>query len=64
MKVPTVWKLRDLVRLAKASTDTPSEHWLWMPKRPEFAYPKWHRLRCAYLVFTGKADAVIWPGGQ
>jgi hypothetical protein len=36
----------------------------WMEARPEgFASIRNH-LRAAWLVLTGKADAVVWPGGQ
>lgn len=32
----------------------------WVPARPEgFASP-WYRLRATWLVFTGRADALIW----
>lgn len=36
----------------------------WVPARPlgfsSFSY----RCKAAWLVFTGKADALIWPEGQ
>jgi hypothetical protein len=35
----------------------------WMPARPLRGPLTW-RLKDAWLVLTGKADAVIWPGGQ
>ena len=36
----------------------------WVPARPT-GYPShWHRCKAAWLVFTGKADAVTWEGGQ
>ena len=36
--------------------------YLWQPARPKAR--KSFRLRCwlAWLVFTGQADALIWPG--
>jgi hypothetical protein len=33
----------------------------WVPARPEGFASLGNRLRCAWLVFTGKADAVTWP---
>ena len=33
----------------------------WVPARPLGFYSLWHRIRCAWLVFTGKADALKWP---
>lgn len=36
----------------------------WVPARPE-GYPSiLVRIQAAWLVFTGRADALIWPGGQ
>lgn len=36
----------------------------WVPTRP-MGYPAfWHRCKAAWLVFTGKADAVTWEAGQ
>lgn len=36
----------------------------WVPARP-MGYPNIaSRIRAAWLVFTGRADALIWPGGQ
>jgi hypothetical protein len=36
----------------------------WHPSRPSGFYSIGNRLRCAWLVFTGRADALIWPAGQ
>lgn len=37
----------------------------WVPARP-MGYPGgWrYRIKAAWLVFTGKADAVTWPDGE
>jgi len=36
----------------------------WVPCRTE-GYPSWkHRFKCAWLVFTGRADALTWPEDQ
>lgn len=35
---------------------------IWVPARPEgFASP-WHRIKATWLVFTGRADALLWFG--
>lgn len=37
----------------------------WMPARPiGFQGTMWRRFKIAWEVFTGRADAVTWPGGQ
>jgi hypothetical protein len=36
----------------------------WVPARPIRFGGFWYSLRDAWLVFRGKADAVIWPEGQ
>ncbi|MCK5603390.1 hypothetical protein KAR91_16010 [Candidatus Pacearchaeota archaeon] len=40
----------------------------WVPARPENYKPKYlslrERLRIAYNVFIGKAEAFTWPEGQ
>lgn len=33
----------------------------YYPARPLGFYSLGNRLRCAWLVFTGRADALIWP---
>lgn len=36
----------------------------WYPARP-MGYPSFiSRLKATWLVFTGKADALVWPAGQ
>lgn len=34
----------------------------WVPARPLGFASLLQRFRCAWLVFTGKADALTWPG--
>lgn len=33
----------------------------WYPARPSGLQSLYYRLKAAYLVFTGQADAIIWP---
>ncbi len=32
----------------------------WVPVRPEGFGSIWYRLRATWLVFTGRADALVW----
>jgi hypothetical protein len=58
-----IWKLKDLFEHANRVTRDFDGQWL--PARPD-----WHtgplrwRLQAAWAVLRGKADAVVWPGGQ
>ena len=36
----------------------------WVPARALPFLGMFGRWRAAWLVFTGKADALVWPGGQ
>ena len=62
MKDPNIWKLQDLLR--SVDETTMSIDGVWFPARP-LGFPSIkNRFRAAWKVFTGKADAVIWPAGQ
>lgn len=61
-KYPNVWTLRQLFDSANSVSNEINGK--WVPARPD-GYPTLRsRFRCAWLVFTGKADAVIWPEDQ
>ena len=36
----------------------------WVPARPIGYFSFRWRLKLAWMVFTGKADAFVWPEGQ
>lgn len=36
----------------------------YIPARPMGYASFKQRFKCAWMVFTGKADALVWPGGQ
>ena len=56
-----IWTLDALIRAAKS---TQSEiNGRWVPSRP-YAPPFAWRLRAAWAVLTGRADAFTWPEGQ
>jgi hypothetical protein len=62
---PSLYTLEELVEHG-TNPETETEHpsGEWIPARYMGMYGLRNRLRLAVLVFTGKADAVIWPGGQ
>ncbi len=59
-----VWRLGDLIASARETTMRPTNGSGYVPCRP-LGHTGWkYRLKAAWKVFTGKADAVIWPHGQ
>lgn len=36
----------------------------WVPARPLSGTFRWEKLRAAWEVLRGRADAFKWPGGQ
>jgi hypothetical protein len=64
MKYPTIYKLENLAALAEGNVSSSVDGKTWVPTRP-IGYPSWRtRLKAAWLVLTGRADAVVWPQGQ
>lgn len=56
-----MWSLRGLFDHAhKCQTEIKGQ---WFPARP-LDGPWWWRVKDAWAVFWGKADAFKWPGGQ
>lgn len=53
-----IWNLADLIR--HAATTRAYAGRAWVPSRPLPA-PFVVRLRAAWLVLSGQADAVVWP---
>lgn len=61
-KYPTIWNLKNLIEHCNSvSVKTDAG---WVPART--IGPSWlsNRIKAAWLVFKGKADAVVWPEGQ
>ncbi len=62
-----MWKLEDLMHFT-GEVHTCSKDGNYMPARPlngTRAYASlWSRLRDAWAVFTCRAEAFTWPGGQ
>lgn len=61
-----IWQLNELVDSTNRVKCKQNNSAGWIPARPEnFKHEGFkRRIKAAWLVFTGKADAVIWPSGQ
>lgn len=61
-KSPNVWSLRGLVdHCVSGGVSCQISDGRWVPARPLGFDSLQSRVKAAWLVFTGKADAVIWP---
>lgn len=56
-----IWNLKDL--LEHANSVACEINGQWLPARPLAGPFRW-RLQAAWAVLRGRADAVVWPGGQ
>jgi hypothetical protein len=63
-KQPTLYTLEGLLRTAGGDVQSSNDGKIWVPARPVGFHSIANRLRCTWAVFTGRADAVIWPQGQ
>ncbi len=62
VKYPSIHHVSTVLRIA--GTCQAEINGQWVPARPlGFASP-WYRWKAAWLVFTGRADALVWPQGQ
>jgi len=59
-KAPNMWRLEHLFRAA-TETQTKLSDDRWVPARPKGIYAWRHRFKCAWRVFVGRCDAVLWP---
>jgi len=62
---PSLYTLDAIVKVAE-DPECLSEHSSgeWVPARYMGMYGVRNRLKLAIMVFAGKADVVVWPGGQ
>ena len=62
MKHPNIFRLFDFYhQVIHGSIQQEYAPGQWCPVRP-LGYPSIkYRIKAAWLVFTGKADAIIWP---
>lgn len=61
-KSPNVWGLKSLVdHCTSGGVSCQISTGAWVPARPLGFDSIGSRVKAAWLVFTGKADAVVWP---
>ena len=63
-KYPAILQLHQVMRSANHPSVFLTTGGKWVPARPLGFQSIWTRFSAAWLVFTGKADALIWPGDQ
>lgn len=65
-KAPGIYKLEDLRRYANSGESMARlpDHGGYVIARPIGFWSLRTRLKATWLVWTGRADAVVWPGGQ
>jgi hypothetical protein len=61
MKYPNKFALKEIPSLLRDNVEYDG---MWIPARPLGLYSIVNRFKLAWLVFTGKADVLVWPGGQ
>lgn len=60
---PSIWTLKGLGDYVNGCSQA-GINGKWVPARPLGAVGIVARIKAAWLVFTGKADAVTWPEDQ
>jgi hypothetical protein len=61
-KAPSIFGACELISTAKETQVRLGGE--WVIARPFGYFSFKHRIKCAWMVFTGKADALIWPKNQ
>lgn len=61
---PTIYTLENLRKTVNSNVSMSRDGRTYHPARPLGFYSIAARFKAAWLVFTGRADAVIWPEGQ
>lgn len=64
MKYPNITTPRRIIEGAKQNSCQTRPNGPWVPARPLGLMTLGTRLKATWLVFTGKADAVVWEEGQ
>lgn len=63
MRCPAIRDVIDVIADSKsAACGLPDGR--WVPARSLGYHSIRHRIRAAWLVFTGRADALTWPGQE
>ena len=64
MPDPTIYDADDLIENGDYRVDAEiNDKWVRFRPKAKVNHFK-HRLKCAWLAFSGKCDLVKWPGGQ
>ena len=63
-KYPNIVKLEGVQFAGRSDVTLKKINGLFVPARPMGYASFKQRFKCAWLVFTGKADALVWPGDQ
>ena len=64
MKYPNIISVRSIIENANQNMARVPHGMAWVPVRA-YGYPSLgQRFKAAWLVFTGKADALTWEKGQ
>lgn len=66
-KAPLIYRLELILKHTNKFTENQSKDpktGEWVPARSVGYFSLRHRIKCAWMVFTGKADVLLWPGGQ
>lgn len=62
---PSIWGLQSLIEYVQNGDPIRGDgKGGWNPARPMGMPNIKQRFKAAWLVFTGRADAVVWEGGQ
>jgi hypothetical protein len=59
-RAPTKWALLSLLAHCQRGPQR-GLGGMWVPARPEGYFSLFSRARLAWLVFSGRADALTWP---
>lgn len=61
---PSIHNIVDILTFAPQCEAgiTVGDKMVYVPARPLGGYFRWERLRATWLVWTGRADALVWPG--
>lgn len=60
-QAPREWTLGELSDHMRNGPAVQASPGAWLPARPYGAFSLRERLRLAWLVFTGRCDALRWP---
>ena len=60
-QAPNEWTSTRIAMHIKAGPQTLTPHGIWQPARPYGLYSLIYRIRLAWSVFKGDADALFWP---